>query len=160
MRAKGPPGRSVTTPTAARSGKSSTAKYRGLCDACYLALNRLVHAGQITGPRRKPADFAANPFPRVGDVGPTKRPTRYETNPIPPTGPTSPSRVSEIIDGPAVAIIDGMGGCRAVQVPVASSLFGHRARLLSSLACEPFRSLSSLYADGNGCSRSAARRAS
>ena len=55
--------------------------------------------------------------------------------------------MSEIIDGPAVAIIDGMGGCRAVQVPVASSLFGHRARLLSSLACEPFRSLSSLYAE-------------
>ena len=41
-------------------------------------------------------------------------------------------RVSEIIDGPAVAIIDGMGGRRAVQVPVASSLFGRHAVLLSS----------------------------
>ena len=56
-------------------------------------------------------------------------------------------RASKIIDGPAVAIIDGMGGCRAVQVPVASSLFGRSAIQWPTLACEPFRSLSSLYAE-------------
>ena len=117
----------------------------------------VVRSNRQTGSSNRPKN-ATNPSSK----NPSSRllPFRFQWTQSKPTAAAAKSatginwtyqgnclRVSEIIDGPAVAIIDGMGGCRAVQVPVASSLFGRHAILLSSLACGSFRSLSSLYAE-------------